>query len=295
VITSRRPVGQVLDAATRVWVRATGRRVDLAREGWLSGPTGDVERVGDSWLADEVARRGGRFADVDDAGLLPSMKLLDGPGFDAAGLRQEVRDFYERTSRWRLQVWAQWCSAAWPFGWLISMVFARRLEQLSLPLRPLDVAHGMSSDVRTVVGPDGEVIGTSWHRRLRSTGDTVFSGWYGVETAPGADRPSVRVVFPLPNGRLVVLLRPDVAADGALLLTSVHGRWGDDGAYLVVQPGGRGRAWARRIPVHERFRVFVDDEGVLRTDHRIDLWRLPVLRLHYRLDPAAEPAPARRP
>lgn len=278
-------MGQLLDAATRVWVRVTGRRVDLRSESWLSGPTGDVARVGDDWLADEVVRCGGRLADAGaEAGLLPTMALLDGSGFDAAKLRPEVRDFYERTSRWRLQVWAQWCSAAWPFGWLISVVFARRLEQLSLPLRPLDVAHGMSSDVRTVVGPDGRVLGTSWHRRLRSTGDTVFSGWYGIETAPGADRPSIRVVFPLPEGRLVVLLRPTVAADGALLLTSTQGRWGEDGAYLVVQPRGTDRGWGRRVPVHEQFRVFVDDEGVLRTDHRIDLWRLPVLRLHYRLD-----------
>jgi hypothetical protein len=282
----RRPVGQLLDAATRVWVRTTGRRLDLRHERWLAGPTGDVARVGDAWLADEVARSEGRFLETGTtAGLLPTMALLDGPGFDSAKLRPEVRDFYERTARWRLQVWAQWCSAAWPFGWLISMVFARRLEQLSLPLRPLDVAHGMTSDVRTVVGPQGDVLGTSWHRRLRSTGDTVFSGWYGVETAPGADRPSVRVVFPLPKGRLVVLLRPDVAADGSLLLTSVQGGWGEDGAYLVVQRVGRDRGWARRIPVHEQFRVFVDDDGVLRTDHRIDLWRLPVLRLHYRLDP----------
>jgi hypothetical protein len=285
VIIRRPPAGRLLDAGTRAWVRLTGRRVDLRAEHWLAGPTGDVARVGDTWLADEVVRRGGRVTDAGgDTGLLASMALLDGPGFDAAKLRPEVRDFYERTSRWRLQVWTQWCSAAWPFGWLISVLFARRLEQLSLPLRPLDVAHGMSSDVRTVVGPDGAVLGTSWHRRLRSTGDTVFSGWYGVQRVPGAERPSVRVVFPLPNGRLVVLLRPDVAHDGSLLLTSASGRWGDDGAYLVVQPRGRDRGWARRIPVHEQFRVFVDDEGVLRTDHRIDLWRLPVLRLHYRLD-----------
>jgi len=284
----RRPMGQLLDAATRVWVRATGRLIDLRDEGWLAGPTGDVARVGDAWLADEVTRRGGGFREARaTAGLLPTMTLLDGAGFDSAKLRPEVRGFYERTSDWRLQVWAQWCSAAWPFGWLISTMFAQRLEQLSLPLRPLDVAYGMTSDVRTVVGPDGEVLGTSWHRRLRSTGGTVFSGWYGVETAPGASRPSVRVVFPLPNGRLVVLLRPDVAADGALLLTSGQGGWGSDGAYLVVQRIGRDRGWARRIPVHERFRVFVDDDGVLRTDHRIDLWRLPVLRLHYRLDPTA--------
>jgi hypothetical protein len=291
MIMRMRPLGQVVDAATRVWVRATGRRVDLGREAWLAGPTGNVARVGDGWLSEEVTRRGARIQEIGTtAGLLPSMRLLDGPGFDSTTLRPEVRAFYESTSRWGLQVWAQWCSAAWPFGWLISMVFARRLEQLSLPLRPLDEAYGMTSEVRTVVGPDGGVLGTSWHRRLRATGDTVFSGWYGVETAPGAGRPSVRVVFPLPNGRLVVLLRPDVDADGALLLTSAQGRWGDDGAYLVVQPHGRARGWARRIPVHERFRVFVDGDGVLRTDHRIDLWRLPVLRLHYRLDPSAEAA-----
>ena len=163
-------MGQLLDAATRVWVRVTGRRVDVRTARWLSGPTGDVARVGDGWLAEEVVRCGGRMADVGaEAGLLPTMALLDGPGFDASKLRPEVRDFYERTSRWRLQVWAQWCSAAWPFGWLISVLFARRLEQLSLPLRPLDVAQGMSSDVRPVVGPDGRVLGTSWHRRLRSS------------------------------------------------------------------------------------------------------------------------------
>ncbi|UOY03287.1 hypothetical protein [Blastococcus sp. PRF04-17] len=281
----RRPVGQILDAGTRAWVRLTGRRVDLDRNGWLGGPTGDLARVDDAWLADEVARRSGRFRDDDgDTGLLPSMALLDGPGFDAAKLRPEVRDFYEHTARWRLQVWTQWSPVAWPLGWLVSVVFARRLQQLSLPLRPLQAAHGMSSEVRSVVDADGTVLGTSWHRRLRSTGETVFSGWYGVDALPGADRPSIRVVFPLPNGRLVVLLRPEVAADGALLLTSTQGRWGDEGAYLVVQPPGRSRGWARRTPVHERFRVFVDDEGVLRTDHRIDLWRLPVLRLHYRLD-----------
>ncbi|WP_217899273.1 hypothetical protein [Blastococcus mobilis] len=284
MITTR-VAGRGIDAVTRGWVRLTGRRVDLGREAWLAGPTGDVDRIGDAWLEREMARCDGRGGEqADGAGLLPSLSVLDGIGFDAAALRPEVRDFYEHTSCWRLQVWAQWSSAAWPFGWLVSAVFARRLEQLSLPLRPLDVAHGMSSDVRTVVGPDGRLIGTSWHRRLRSTGDTVFSGWYGTVTPPGAARPSVRVIFPLPHGRLVVLLRPTATADGALLLTSGPGAWGEDGAYLVVQPHGGDRAWARRIPVHERFDVHVDGEGVLRTDHAITLWRLPVLRLHYRLD-----------
>ena len=83
------------------------------------------------------------------------MAVLDGPGFTAGDLHPLVREFYERTSAWRLQVWAQWCAAAWPFGWLISTVSARRLEQLALPLRPLEVAHGMTSEVRAAVGCTG--------------------------------------------------------------------------------------------------------------------------------------------
>lgn len=277
--------GRLADGLTRLWVRLTGRRVDLARSGWLDGPTGDPHRVGDGWLAAEVARAGGTLsAPTARTGLLPTMAALDGPGFSAAALQPEVRSFYEETSRWRLQVWSQWSPLAWPAGWLVSAVFSRRLEQLSLPLRPLDVAYGMSSEVRAVTGRAGDPVGTVWHRRLRSTGATVFSGWYGLRTLPGASRPSVRVVFPLPHGRLVVLLRPSVTAAGALELTSTSGAWGTDGAYLVVQRAGSPTGWARRVPVHERFHVFVDDEGVLRTDHRIDLGRVPVLRLHYRLD-----------
>lgn len=241
--------------------------------------------MGESWLYREAGRHGGRVLGGDGkAGLLPSVVLLDGPGFNSAALRQQVRDFYECTARWRLELWSQWSPWAWPFAWLISALFARRLNQLSLPLRAAEVARGMSSEVTPVVGPDGRVIGTSWRRCLRATGATVFSGWYQTVTLPGARQPSVRVVFPLPNGRLVVLLRPRVTAAGCLMLTSPAGGWGDDGAYLVVEPGDGAPVWARRVPVHEQFHVYVDAHDVLRTDHVVSLWSTPALRLHYRLD-----------
>ena len=38
-------------------------------------------------------------------------------------------------------------------------------------------------------------------------------------------------------------------------------------------------------PMHDTQRVYVDDEGVLRTDHVVRLWSATVLRLHYKLDP----------
>lgn len=271
-----------MDGATRLWVRATGRRVDLAATPWLQGPVGDVDRVGDAWLAGEADRLGAAVRPAGDAGagLLGSMADLDRADFAADALAAPVRRFYECTSGWRLDAWVGWAPWAWPFGWAVAALFARRLDQLALPMRSLDLARGMSSAVTPLVR-DGAQVGALWLRRLRATGRVVFSGLYGVVRLPGAGEPAVRVTFPLPRGRLVVLLRPTVTAGGGLVLTSGAGGWGDPGAYLVVdRPGG---CWARRIPVHERFHAFVDDEGVLRTDHDLRLGALPVLRLHYRL------------
>ncbi|HSV39027.1 MAG TPA: hypothetical protein VLI04_09725 [Nocardioidaceae bacterium] len=58
-------------------------------------------------------------------------------------------------------------------------------------------------------------------------------------------------------------------------------RFGEDGAYVVVED--RGRTHAARAPIHETFRVYVDGDGVLRTDHRLCLWSRTVVQLHYKL------------
>jgi len=52
---------------------------------------------------------------------------------------------------------------------------------------------------------------------------------------------------------------------------------------VVVGSSGQS-GWARRIPIIERFVVWLDDEGILRTDHSMYLWHIPVVRLHYRLE-----------
>lgn len=274
---------QWLDLLTQRWVRLTGRRVDLQHEPWLRGPVGDQDLIADTWLDREADRLRARVdRDAPDAGLLPSLAALDGPGFAADDLAAPVRDFYEHTSRWRLDLWLGWSPPAWPFAWLVSALFSRRLQQLALPLHPLDVSHGMTSAVTPLVAAEGQV-GAVWLRRLRSTRSTVYSGYYGTARLPRRDRESIRVAFPLPNGRLIVLLHPTVSRAGGLELSSPAGRWGDPGAYLVVEDAARGTTFARRIPVHEHFHVYVDSEGVLRTDHRLALWRFPLLRLHYRI------------
>ena len=253
----------------------------FAEHPWLVGPVGGPRLIADEWLTREAQRVGGTT--VDGGGLLADMGALAGPRFDPAQLAQPVVAFYEHTAGWRLEVWSQWSPVAWPVGWLLSTVFARRLRQLSLPLRPLDTAQGMGSRVVGVRDSGGTQLGAAWLRDLRSTGQTVYSGWYGVARLPNAEGPSIEVVFPLPNGNLTIFLRPEVGRDGALILTSPLGRFGEEGAYLIVAQPDRHGGWARRVPLAERFVVWVDDDGILRTDHSLNLWRLPILRLHYRL------------
>lgn len=276
----------VLDLGSRKFWQLAGRRVDLAgRERWLDAPVSRSPQVSPEWLEAEAARHGGSLgADDPRAGLLTSMSALDGPGFDAGLLHPDVRDFYEHTAAWRMEVWTGWSPALWPAGELVSRLWGRRVEQLALPMRPLDVARGMDSRVTPIRDHDGAQVAAAWTRTLRGSGRQVFSGAYSARTLPGADRPSVHVAFPLESGNVQVFLRPSIVGDGGFLLESPSGRFGEDGAYVVVRDSG---AHAARVPLHETFQMYVDDHGVLRTDHELRLWGASVVRLHYKLERAS--------
>ena len=280
-----------LDRLTRLYWRTTGRPVDLqAEHAWLDAPMHSGPRIGDGWLAEAARAWGGTAVEGDSgAGLLADMAALDGPTFRAADLRPEIRDFYEHTSRWRMEVWTQWAAPFQPGGELVSRLFGRRVQQLALPTRPLDVAYGIDSRVVSIRDGEGAQRAAGWIRTLRSTGEYVYSGCYSTRTLPGNEQPSVHVTFPLENGNVQVFLQPAVLPDGSLELSSPPGAFAREGAYVVVRDArdARARTHAARAPIHETFRVFVDGDGVLRTDHELRMWRARAVRLHSKLEPLA--------
>jgi hypothetical protein len=275
--------GHPVDRATQRWVVATGRRISFTDHPWLDGPVGAPQGIGEQWIDEHAAATGATVASDSGGGLLPDLTVLEGPTFRTADLHPDVRAFYEHTAAWQLDVWSRWRRWAEPGGRLMNAVFARRLRQLSLPLDPLETAHGMDSRVLSFRSPTGAHLGTAWQRTLRATGATVFGGFYGVVSPPAAAGPSVRVVFPLPNGSVTVILRPEVGPGGGLRLLSPHGAFGGEGAYLVVRPERAAVGWVRRVPLPERFDVYVDARGELRCDHRLCLGPAELLRLHYRM------------
>ncbi len=272
-----------VDRGTRAFWKRVGRPVDLDTEPWLRAPVHTAGPVGDGWLEEAASSVGGTVVrDDPDAGLLPDLAVLDGPGFTAADLHPLVRDFYEHTATWRMDAWSQWSAVAAPGGSLVAWAFGRRVQQLAIPVRPLDVSRGIDSRVLPVRDAAGEQVWAGWLRRLRATDDVLFSGAYRSTRVPGRAGPCVHVAFPLEQGNVQVFLAPTVRADGALVLDSGPGRFGEAGAYVLVLDEG-GAPHASRVPVHERFVVFVDEEGVLRTDHDLRVGPVRSLRLHYRM------------
>jgi hypothetical protein len=159
-----------------------------------------------------------------------------------------------------------------------------------VPLDPLDTSHGTNSEVLQLVDQSGRVTLTAWVRRLQRSGNVLYAGSYSTCQVPGSDNPCVKVVFPLPTGNGLVLLRPSVDSEGALTVTSRGRRFGDPGFYFTVHRPGP-RVWARYVRrMTEAIRVYPSGDSDVRADHTMWFGGLTFLRLHYRLRPRVSPS-----
>jgi hypothetical protein len=276
--------GHLSDWLTQRWVEWAGRRVVFDDAPWLRGRSGGVGEIGAGFFERAAATEGLRCDDTSPRrGLLDDFATLAGPGFDVARVHPEVVRFYEDTAAYELDVWSQWAAPFRPFGEILAALFSRRLQQLNVPLTPLDASLGVTNRVIKLRDPSGAIRETAWVRTLVATGNTLYAGSYGVCSVPAEPGPCMRVAFPLPNGSAIVVMRPHANEDGSLEVASVGDAYGSAGFYFFVSDGAGG-GWARYVrALRETIRVYVDASGVARADHVLNLFGAPFLRLHYRM------------
>jgi hypothetical protein len=278
--------GYLSDWITQRWVQLTGCRVDLTVDPWLEGLVGPTTGIGTHFFDDAAVKKGLRVhRSGPERGLLERFDALGGPAFDPAAVDPAVATFYERTSAYEMDVSAKWRRAFRPFGGLLTVLFSRRLQQLNMPLSPLDTSRGMTSEVMQLIEPaSGQVRYTAWVRRLHGTGNVLYAGSYAVCQVPGCADPCVKVVFPLPNGNAILFLRPEAQPDRSFSLTSAGQRFGDPGFYFTIHtPRGVYACYLRTFK--ESIRVYTAEDGFVHADHLLALWRVTFLRLHYCLRP----------
>jgi hypothetical protein len=276
--------GALSDWLTQQWVKVTGRRVPAPLPEWLHGPVGKTSGVGRHFFNDLAAEEGLEVRRNGPTRGLLALERLRGPNFDPDRVSPTVRAFYERTSDFEMESWSEWCGFFKPFGRLLAIVFSRRLQQLNVPLDPLDTSGGTTTEVVQLVGATGEVKLTAWIRELPRTGNVLYAGSYLTCMVPNYGGPCVHVVFPLPTGNALVILRPEVHEDGSMTVTSSGRRFGDPGFYFTVHCSDE-RVWARYVrAMRESIHVYESGEpGEVRGDHVLRFFGFVFLRLHYRL------------
>lgn len=145
--------GYLSDWMTQRWVHFTGRRINLASESWLAGPIAPTTGIGPDYFATLASTEGLRLHRRDtSAGIISDFATLRGPSFDPSNVHPSVAHFYEQTSGYELDAWAQWCGLFRPFGWLLAVLFSRRLQQLNVPLFPSENGLLRADHVLTYFG-----------------------------------------------------------------------------------------------------------------------------------------------
>ncbi len=238
--------------------------------------------VGTGYVRELADRLGGAFeGDVRDIGIVASLDELAGPDFEPATVDPLVREFYEHTTRFRLDIVPEWRPWVRPGYLLYRTVVARPLGQANVPMNQRETLRGIRSRIDTIVLPGRrDVAVRGWIRSFTDTDEPIYVGIYTTYRHDG--RGYVSVGFPVPHGSFTATLLPRPRPDGGLVLTSSSGL-PHPGHYLAyIDPDTREMT---ALAVHgfaERLDVYVRD-GSLLADHAFSVFGLPFLVLRYRM------------
>jgi hypothetical protein len=243
--------------------------------------------VGTSYVRDLAETLGGTYvADAVDEGIVASLDELAGPDLDPSDVHPLVREFYEHTTRFRLDIVPQWRLWVRPGYLLYRTLVARPLGQANVPMNQRAAQRGVVSRIDTITPSDGEAVDVrGWVRSYADTDEPIYVGIY--TTYRHEDRGYVSVGFPVPQGSFTATLLPRSRPGGGLVLTS-RSALGHPGHYLAyVDPATRALT---ALAVHgfaEHLDVYVDNDE-LRAEHAFWVFGLPFLVLHYRMHRKAE-------
>lgn len=244
-------------------------------------PLASSERyVGTEYLRALAGALGGTYVrDAQEVGIVASLDALAGPEFDPATVDPLVREFYERTTRFTLDIVPAWRLWVRPGYLAYRTLVARPLGQANVPMNQRDTLRGVRSRIDTIDVDRDEVVDVrGWIRSYADDDEPIYVGIY--TTYRHADRGYVSVGFPLPEASFTATLAPRARTGGGLTLTSDAGG-GHPGHYLAHVAADTGALSVLGVTgFREELQVYLDG-GELRADHAFWLFGLPFLTLRY--------------
>jgi hypothetical protein len=243
--------------------------------------------VGTGYVRSLATLLGGTYTpDVADIGIVASLDELAGPSFDPAAVDPLVREFYEHTTRFALDIVPQWRLWVRPGYLLYRTLVARPLGQANVPMSQREAQHGVRSRIDTITGlPGGAATIRGWIRSAADTGEPIYVGIYTTYRRAGYGY--VSVGFPLPQASFTATLAPSArpgAGNGQGLVLNSRSELDQPGHYLTYIDAGSGDLTTFGVRgFAERLDVYVSDDGELRAEHAFWVFGFPFLVLHYRM------------
>jgi hypothetical protein len=240
--------------------------------------------VGTGYVRELADVLGGAYVtDAADVGIVASLDELAGPEFDPAAVDPYVREFYEHTTQFSLDIVPEWRRWVRPGYLLYRSVLARPLGQASVPMNQREALRGIRSRIDTITLDHDDVVAVrGWIRSFADNDEPIYVGIYTTYRHGG--RGYVSVGFPLPQASFTATLAPRSRPDGGLVLTS-RSDLDHPGHYLTyVDPATRALTALAVHGFSEQLDVYVDD-GELRAEHAFSVFGIPFLVLHYRIRP----------
>jgi hypothetical protein len=238
--------------------------------------------VGTGYVRELAEVLGGTYlADAPDVGIVASLDELAGPQFAPADVDPRVREFYEHTTRFTLDIVPAWRLWVRPGYLLYRTLVARPLGQASVPMNQREAQRGVRGRIDTITPAQDHVVAVrGWIRSFADNDEPIYVGIY--TTYRHAGRGYVSVGFPLPQASFTATLVPHARPGGGLVLTS-RSDLDQPGHYLTYIDSATRELTA--LAVHgfaEQLDVYVQDDE-LRAEHAFWVFGFPFLVLHYRL------------
>jgi hypothetical protein len=239
--------------------------------------------VGTGYVRELATVLGGRYtAAAPDVGIVTSVDALAGPDFDPGRVDPLVREFYEHTTRFTLDIVPQWRQWVRPGYLVYRSLVAKPLGQASVPMNQREALRGVRSRIDTITSADDadgrQLDIRGWIRSFADNDEPIYVGIY--TTYRSDDRGYVSVGFPLPQASFTATLAPRERAGGGLVLTS-RSDLPHPGHYLsYIDPDTRDLTTLSVPGFSEELDVYVSD-GRLRAEHAFWVFGFPFLVLQY--------------
>jgi hypothetical protein len=268
-----------------VWLNVTGKTVDFDRFPFLKGPMSDSVIIGQGYYESLAEKEGLDLTKPATGGLLTDFdKVIDAKDPNYSNLFPARSEFYEQTAKYKMEVWPKWNAPVSWFAKALIKLLSGNMQQLNIPMNAMETSYGMGSEVIHLSDTEG-VKYACWFRKSIQSGKVVYPGFYSSCAIDGLGGPEhVRVVFPLPQGNVTVILKVEIQGDGSVKLVSYGRKFGGSGYYRLHR-NSKGVVKSRMMPIKELIHVFPDNEGILRTDHFFKFLGLAFLQLHYKMMP----------